>query len=101
VNLREAARAFLEARGLFDAELGLCADRLFFAATREEKIACIGAWRCDAFVDDLAEVFSEPAFPKGVRRILYDRTGRRAAGPGVTACASWSQIRELLFPETP
>lgn len=77
VNLRDASRAWLEAKGFFDPEgPGLAPEQVHFESTREEKIARIAALGCTHFVDDLEEVFREPSFPGNVRRYLL------AAGAG-------------------
>lgn len=97
VNLRDAARGFLASRGLFDDDFGLSADRVYFAATREEKIRRVSAWSCDAFVDDLPEVLAEPAFPRDVRRLLYDRSGASRPWEDVVVCRSWGEIGAQLL----
>lgn len=69
IDLRAAALAWMEGQGLFDGLLSR--TRVFFESTREEKVARIAAIGCDLFVDDLAEVFTEPGFPPSVRAILF------------------------------
>ena len=50
------------------------------------------------FVDDLEEVFLEPAFPEGVGRYLLRRVaGKLPSGP-FTAFHSWREISDALFP---
>ena len=98
VSLRAAARAFLDHRGLLRSdETGLSPDRVFFAATREEKVERIARFECHAFVDDLPEVFAEPGFPAGVTKLLFDPSGRTDPAPGVIRCASWSEVRDHLL----
>jgi hypothetical protein len=68
---------------------------VFFEGTRAEKLARIAALGCDWFIDDLAEVFSDPAFPQGVRRILF--APAQGAPAGCFACATWREIEEHVF----
>jgi hypothetical protein len=100
VNLREAARRFLTDKGLLDeAKTGLSEARVSFASTREEKIARIAAFAPDAFVDDLVEVFAEPAFPAGVRKMLYDPQRRPVELDGLAVFGSWGEVQATLFEE--
>jgi len=102
VNLREAARRFLAEKGLLDeAKTGLSPARVSFASTREEKIARIAAFAPDAFVDDLVEVFVEPGFPAGVRRMLYDPQRRPVDAPDLAVFGSWGEVQAALFGERP
>lgn len=102
VNLREAALRWMEATGLFDtATTGLAANRVFFEATREEKIRRIGALGCDVFVDDLPEVFLNPAFPPEPRRFLFlpgeDGAAQDVPVEGATPYRHWREIADDLF----
>jgi hypothetical protein len=95
VNLRDAARAWLTARGLL-ARHGIAAEDVLFLGTLAEKLAAIADRACTHFVDDLVEVLGHPAFPAGVERILYAPAGG-ALPPGVVAFASWEGIRGHLL----
>jgi len=97
INLRNAARDWMTARGLLDAERGVPAANVFFEGTRSEKLARIAGLSCTHFVDDLEEVLSDPGFPPGVQRILLSDGGLpRGAAPYVV-CASWRDIEERIF----
>ena len=50
---------------------GFARERVFFEDTRADKIARIKAIGCEVFIDDLEEVFVDPAFPDGIDRILF------------------------------
>ena len=64
VDLRAAALGWMEKNGFFDpGRLGFSREQIFFANTRGEKIARISALGCGLFIDDLEEVFVDPAFP--------------------------------------
>lgn len=95
VNLREAAREWLEEQG-FSARFGVDPADILFVGTLREKLAEIGGRGCTHFVDDLVEVLGHPDFPAGVARLLY-APGGGAAPPGALAFASWEAIRRHLF----
>ena len=94
VNLRDAAMRWMTAHGFF-AQDGYAIARVFFESTRADKLARISALACDWFIDDLAEVFSDPAFPPGVRRILFGPA--QAAPPDCIVCPTWHAIEEQIF----
>lgn len=83
VNLRDAARAWLEAQGFFG-RFGLAPGDVFFEGTREAKLARIGALALDHFIDDLKDVLDDPAFPPGPRRHWFDG-------------GNWAAIRREVF----
>lgn len=88
VKLREAARDWMQSNGFFDPHgLGMSPDDVFFEATREEKVARIGALGCTHFVDDLEEVFREPGFPTKTKQYLF--------APG--AYNSWDEISDAIL----
>jgi hypothetical protein len=94
INLRDAALDWMKARKFF-ADDGYGISNVFFEATRAEKLSRIGALACDWFIDDLEEVFSDPAFPPGVRRILF-APAADAAASGIV-CSTWKRIEERVF----
>ena len=99
VNLRAAALAWMDARGFFDPrKYAIPRANVFFESTRADKLARIAALRCTHFVDDLVEVLTDPSFPQGVERVLFDAPAAdRPANMHV--CASWRQIAAALLPE--
>lgn len=100
INLREAARSWIAAHGLTDPERGgIPPEKVFFEATRAEKIDRIRALACTHFVDDLNEVFQEPDFPAHVRAYLYAPTADGAAQPTEAwhPVQSWMEIADDLF----
>jgi hypothetical protein len=97
VNLRDAARAWLAARG-FEARHGIDPSDVHFLGTLAEKLARIAASGCTHFVDDLVEVLGHPAFPPGVERILYAPPGG-APPAGVVAFDTWEAIGRHLLGE--
>ncbi len=97
VSLRHAARRFLRDRQLIGAETGLSFDCVFFETTRAEKIARIQAFGCEVFIDDLPEVFDEPEFPAGVKKLLFDPKDQIAGAPDRLRCLSWTEVTEAVF----
>ena len=97
VNLREAARAWIAARGLA-VRHGIDPADVIFLGTLAEKLAAIADRACTHFVDDLVEVLGHPAFPPGVERLLYAPPGG-ATPAGVIAFETWDAIGRYLFGE--
>lgn len=99
INLRDAARRWLEARlPLASGESGLAMERIYFSPTRNEKVEQIDRIGCSVFIDDLPEVFEEPGFPAGVRKILYaDNEGIGLRRDGIEAIGSWQEIVSRVF----
>ena len=73
-------------------------DQVFFKLTKEEKLACIGDFACDVFLDDLPEILNARGFPTSTRRILFDPEGQYATEimPSVTVVKSWQGFRQCL-----
>jgi hypothetical protein len=96
-DFHAAAYGWLVEYGFFIASnIGLERQRVFFELSKAEKIARIRSIGCDVFIDDLPEIFSDPEFPMGVDRILFD--------PGIGASTdlpykrvrSWDELSGLL-----
>lgn len=98
VNLRRAARDWLEDKGFFAPDgFGFGAEDVYFEPTREDKIARIRTLGCSHFVDDLEEIFAEPDFPAGVRKfLLAPGTGALPRGPFL-AFRTWPEISDAIF----
>jgi len=97
-NLRTAALNWMNANRFFDSR-GLALDQhnVFFAGTREEKIAHIRQLSCTHFIDDLEETVLEASFPPATARILYE-PGRQSPAPKVVALMrTWQEIRDYFF----
>jgi hypothetical protein len=98
VDLRAAARDWMAAHGFFQTDrVAIPADRVFFEDDRGRKLARIAALRCTHFIDDLEEVFADPRFPAGVRRILFAGT---AAACADAVCADWQAVAKAVFDDT-
>ncbi len=95
VNLREAARDWMTTQGFFHSDAGaLPGDHVYFEDDRAQKLARIAALGCTHFIDDLEEVFADPHFPSGVRRILFAEAGAERCD---VLCADWRQIAAAVF----
>jgi len=95
IDLREAARQWLIVRRMMAPEEGgIAADHVFFEDDRAGKLARIAALGCTHFIDDLEEVFADPGFPPGVRRVLFAAIGAACCD---VQCKDWQQIRAAIF----
>lgn len=91
-NLRDAARSWLDAHGLGWPDV-------FFESTRREKCERIARCGCTLFIDDLTEVFADPAFPPGVERWLFEPAGAGVpAGVADRVFHSWPALLEAALP---
>jgi hypothetical protein len=99
-DLHAAARGFLIARGLVGAGRGqIDPANVFFELTKEAKVARIAALGCEAFVDDLPEIFASPDFPGSTRRILFDPANQfadLASQRNIDRRGSWTDIAAEL-----
>lgn len=95
-DLRQAACGWMRAAGLLGGRHGIPPAHVVFETTRQDKLARIGALGCTHFVDDLLEVLTEPAFPRGVVRLLYGGSGE-ALPDGIAAAADWGAVERLVF----
>jgi hypothetical protein len=96
-DLHAAARGFLASHGLVGDGAIDPAD-VFFELTKQAKVRRIAALGCDAFIDDLPEIFGEPGFPVATRRILFDPIDQ-FRDIKFDACSSWAEIAAELCRE--
>jgi hypothetical protein len=97
VNLRDAARAWLLDNGMLGPGT-VPEGNLYFEDTRAEKIARIVALGCTHFIDDLEEVFDDPAFPNNVER-LHFTSAAGVPGSRYRSYASFCEIADALITE--
>ena len=90
VRLREHASAWLDRHGFFEDGSGLERGNVFFESTRGGKIGRIVERGCTHFIDDLPEIFEDPAFPRSVHRWLFTVSG---ANDGVRVFRTWHDMR--------
>lgn len=97
INLRNAARDWMTAKGLLGGEGGVPAVNVFFEGTRSEKLARIANLSCTHFIDDLEEVLNDPGFPPGVERILLSDGAQPHVASPYAVCVSWRDIEGQIF----
>lgn len=95
-DLHQAAQDWLEKNGFYS-KAKLERSNVFFELTKQQKLERIGERRCTHFIDDLPEFLSEPGFPNGVEKILFDPHGSSAARETQRRAASWSEISTWLL----
>ncbi|MAN80238.1 MAG: hypothetical protein CMM77_08930 [Rhodospirillaceae bacterium] len=97
VDLRQAARSWLDKNGFFDPDgFAVPEQNVFFESTRQEKVRRIADLGIDLFIDDLWEVFNEPGFPATTRQVLLERLGHPVPIDTCTVCRSWREIHQLV-----
>ena len=96
VNLRTAARGWMNAQNLIG-DGGFAPQDVYFESTRAEKIARVTSLNATHAIDDLIEVFAEPAFPSGVERLLFAPDGA-PADTRWTVYRQWADVTAALFP---
>lgn len=94
-DLHAAARAWVEKHLAGEGERLVPQGQVFFELTKEEKLARIGDFGCEVFIDDLPEILASPAFPASVRPLLFDPEGHHAL-PGTPTFSSWDDISRHL-----
>jgi len=97
-DLHQAALDWLDKNGVFDlTDIGLSRGQVFLEQWKQDKLQRIGSLDCTHFIDDMPELLSEPGFPKGVEKILFDPNNEHSPVAGCRRMNSWHQIeRELL-----
>jgi FMN phosphatase YigB (HAD superfamily) len=97
-DLHAAAHAFLRSHDFYEFDTtGLAPDQVFLEEALAGKLGRIGALRCTAFVDDLPELLADPAFPTGVRKVLFDPARRFARDGRFDGVASWDECGDCLL----
>jgi len=96
IDLHRAAREWLNTNGFF-ASFALSPGDVLFESTRAQKIERIRALRCTHFIDDLAEVFAEPAFPPATQKLLFAPHGTALSSPGVSVFTGWRDLDRFFF----
>ncbi len=96
-DLHRAAYDWLDQQGFFKAsDIGLAREDVYFELTRQAKLERIAARGCTHFIDDLPEFLSEPGFPAGVRRILFDPNNLYGNREQFGRATDWAQVRRFL-----
>lgn len=99
-SLRDAATVWLTSnRVVGQGAAQVNESDIFFASTRNEKIAKIQELSLDVFVDDLIEVLTDSLFPEKTRRILFGPISEQSPDSDmeITSLQSWRAIGDELF----
>jgi hypothetical protein len=95
-DLRGAALGWMRAAHIVGELLG--EDRVHFGATPAEKIEHVRRVGCTHFVDDHLDFLTEPEFPDGVVRVLFDPAAEYARVPaGLERAGSWADVERLVL----
>ena len=93
-DLREAARTWLKTSGLLDCGV----EEVVFTDTRTAKLEAVRSHGCEALIDDLPEVFYDPAYPNGTEFILFDPDQAHTDWTATVRATSWAEINARFFP---
>jgi hypothetical protein len=94
ISLREVSTAFLKHHDLIPHLVP--PERVFYAATREEKVQQVSSLGLDVFVDDLPEVLAHPLMPKQVWKVLIDPEEAHTQAP-FHRVVDFADIESLVF----
>jgi hypothetical protein len=95
IDLRRAALDWLARQGFFaPGECLVRKENIVFADDRAAKLARITALECTHYIDDLEEVFADPGFPTGVKRILFAASESPHAD---VVCQEWDAVAASVF----
>ena len=96
IDLRQAALSWMTRWGFFAPDrLGISRGHVYFADTRAAKLAKLTELGCTHAIDDLDEVFADPLFPAGMKRILFGEYDHSACCDIV--CPTWSDVSLVVF----
>jgi hypothetical protein len=96
-DLREFATAWLKTSGLLDLLLP-SAKPVIFTSTRTEKLEAVHRLECVTLIDDLPEVFRDPAYPSATDFILFDPDNAHPDWTDTPRASTWSEINSRLLP---
>lgn len=92
-NLHSEARSWLTSHGMSaTVEAGV-----YFEEKRSAKLDRIKKIGCTQFIDDLPEFLTEPTFPSGVERLLFDPNDNGPEDPRFNRANSWQQCASYIF----
>jgi hypothetical protein len=92
-NLRDCAQAWLDSHGF----VRNGDPAVFFEATRAQKCARIAELGLTHFIDDLVEVFEDPAFPRSCARWLFAPDEVPAHVPAERVFRCWPELADATF----
>ena len=97
-DLHAAARKWIQRYLCDEGELLIPNDHVFFEVTKEDKLARIGKFSCDMFIDDLPEILLAPTFPSSTQRYLFDpqQHHQDKTLDNVNIFSSWQGLKSCL-----
>ena len=99
-SLRDAATAWMTSKKIVGHGFAQVDEaHIFYASTRDEKIAKIKELSLDIFIDDLSEVLTDSSFSAKTRKILFGPDLDQAANSDseILTSQSWREIGDELF----
>jgi hypothetical protein len=102
-DLHASARNWLKFHGLFSEQSAIMStNHVCFELTKRDKLQRIADLGCDWFIDDLPELLTDPNFPPGVGRILFDPHHQVDSLPKeIRRLSAWQEAASLLTAEAP
>lgn len=100
-DLHESALGWLKAQAAANNVVLREGVDIYLEPTKQAKLARIGALACDWFIDDLPEFLSEPAFPAGVNRVLFDPAAQTPNPAGMRRVDAWADLHAGFFGASP
>ncbi len=92
-DLHAAAHTWLESQGwLHSDKVVFKRKNVFFEPTKAEKIYRIKETQCTHFIDDLPDLLSDPIFPEGVNRLLFDPNQNHIKIHDFKRVSNWDEI---------
>ncbi|EHI48715.1 hypothetical protein HIMB100_00023030 [SAR116 cluster alpha proteobacterium HIMB100] len=95
-DLHNAANKWIKTALVFQNELMVQEDEVFFHQTKTAKIEQIKAQNCDIFIDDLPEILLAEAFPDTTRGILFDPMSHHREETNLERIKAWKQLETFL-----
>jgi FMN phosphatase YigB (HAD superfamily) len=97
-DLHAAARDWIQRYLCVEGAALIPSNQIFFELTKEEKLARIGNFGCDVFIDDLPEILLAEQFPAATKRYLFDpeQHHRQANLPDIHIVPSWVTFESHL-----
>jgi hypothetical protein len=97
-DLHTAAREWIDLNLIVDDVQLIPAAQVFFEPSQIEKLARIGSFGCEIFLDDLPEILQANGFPASTRRILFDPEMHHdlALLTDITLIKSWDEFGHCL-----
>ena len=99
-SLRDAATAWMISKKIVgQGAAQLDEAHIFYASTRDEKIAKIKELSLDIFIDDLSEVLTDSSFSANTKKILFGPDSDQVANSdsAILTSQSWREIGDELF----